>query len=98
MQAVKLPPHQGPTGHPSPPPKPSLCCAVLSRFSRVQLVSILWTIAHGILHTGKNTRRGCHVLLQGIFPTQGLNLRLMSPALAGELFTTSTTWEALSPA
>ena len=26
---------------------------------------------------GKNTGVGCHVLLQGIFPTQGLNLRLL---------------------
>ena len=26
---------------------------------------------------GKNTRVGCHFLLQGIFPTQGLNLRLL---------------------
>ena len=27
---------------------------------------------------GKNTGVGCHVLLQGIFLTQGLNLRLLS--------------------
>ena len=26
---------------------------------------------------GKNTGAGCHLLLQGIFPTQGLNLRLL---------------------
>ena len=26
---------------------------------------------------GKNTVVGCHFLLQGIFPTQGLNLRLL---------------------
>ena len=44
---------------------------------------------------GKTTGAGCHALLQGIFPTQGSNLRLMSPALAGEFFTTSTNWEAL---
>ena len=37
---------------------------------------------------------GCHVLLQGIFPTQGLILGLlMSPASAGRLFTSSATWE-----
>ena len=36
-------------------------------------------------------------LLQGIFPTQGSNPRLfMSSALAGEFFTTSGTWEALT--
>ena len=33
-------------------------------------------------------------LLQGIFLTQGLSPRLMSPALAGRFFTTSTSWEA----
>ena len=37
----------------------------------------------------------CHALLQGIFLTQGSNLRLMSPALAGRFFTTSITWEGL---
>ena len=26
---------------------------------------------------GRNTRMGCHALLQGIFPTQGLNLHLL---------------------
>ena len=26
---------------------------------------------------GKNTEVGCHFLLQGIFPTQGLNRRLL---------------------
>ena len=31
---------------------------------------------HGIL-PGKNTGAGCHSLLQGIFPTQGLNLGLL---------------------
>ena len=43
---------------------------------------------------GKKTGVGCHALLQGIFPTQGWNLSLMSPALAGGFFTTSTTQEA----
>ena len=38
---------------------------------------------------------GCHALLQGIFPTQGLNPYLSHlPVLAGGLFTTSATWEA----
>ena len=44
---------------------------------------------------GKNTGVGCHALPQGNFPTQGSNPCLMSPALAGGFFTTSTTWEAL---
>ena len=42
---------------------------------------------------GRNTGEGCHALFQGIFPAQGSNPHLMSPALAGEFFTTSTTWE-----
>ena len=42
---------------------------------------------------GKNTRVGCHALLQGIFLTQGSNMCLMSSALAGRFFT-SATWEA----
>ena len=33
----------------------------------------------------KNTGVGCHFLLQGLFPTQGLNLG-GSPALAGRFF------------
>ena len=32
---------------------------------------------------GKNTGEGCHILLQGIFPIQGRNPRLMSPAPGG---------------
>ena len=43
---------------------------------------------------GKNTGVCCHALLQGIFPTQGSNLHLMSPELAGVFFTTSATGEA----
>ena len=43
---------------------------------------------------GKSTGVGCHALLQGIFPTQGLNPPLLtSPALAGGFFTTSTPWK-----
>ena len=38
----------------------------------------------------------CHALLQGIFPTQGLNPSLLSPVLAGGFFTTKATWEALT--
>ena len=43
---------------------------------------------------GKNTRVGCHALLQEIFSTQGLNLHLMFPSLSSGFFTTSATWEA----
>ena len=43
---------------------------------------------------GKNIGVGCHALLQGIFPTHGLNPSLMSPALPDRFFTTIATWEA----
>ena len=40
-----------------------------------------WTVANeaplSIGCTGKNAGVGCHVLLQGIFPTQGLNSGLL---------------------
>ena len=41
----------------------------------------LWTVAHqaplSMDSSGKNTRVGCHFLLQGIFPTQGSYLHLL---------------------
>ena len=40
---------------------------------------------------GKNTGVSFHLLLQGIFQTQGSNLGLL---LAGGSFTISATWEA----
>ena len=40
---------------------------------------------------GKNPGVGSHFLLQGIFPTQGLNLGFL---IAGRLFTVEATWEA----
>ena len=43
---------------------------------------------------GKKTGVGCLVLLQGIFPIQESSPSLLSPALAGRFFNTSTTWEA----
>ena len=43
---------------------------------------------------GKNTGVGFPALLPGICPPQGQNWSLLSPALAGRFFITSTTWEA----
>ena len=67
---------------------------VLSCFSHVQFSATLWTEAHqaplSIDSPDKNTGVGCHALLQGSFPTQGLNPA--SPiALAGGFFSTSAT-------
>ena len=44
---------------------------------------------------GHSTGMGCHSLLQGTLPIQGLNLSHLSPALAGGFFTKGATWEAL---
>ena len=52
-------------------------CALLSH---VQLFATPRTIAHQAPlcdFPGKSTAVGCHVLLQGIFPTQGLNAHLL---------------------
>ena len=43
---------------------------------------------------GKNTGVGCHALLQGIFPTEGLNLCVLNISCIGKQVLTST-WEAL---
>ena len=56
-----------------------------------------WTVARqaplSMGFSRKITGVGCHFLLKGIFLTQGCNLSLMSPALAGGFFTTNATWE-----
>ena len=71
---------------------------ILSHFSCVRLCNPMdCSLPDSSVHgdsPGKNTRVGCHALLQGIFLTQGSNMCLMSSALAGRFFTTSATWEA----
>ena len=68
----------------------SVSCTVLSH---VQLFTVPWTVAHQLLclwnFPGKNTGMGCHFLLKGIFPTQGFNPSLASPALGSRFLTTS---------
>ena len=55
------------------------CLRALS-LSRVRLFVAPWTVAHQVPLSmdspGMNTGVRCHFLLQGIFPTQGLNLGL----------------------
>ena len=52
-----------------------------SHFSHVQLFVTLWTVARqaplSVDSPGKNTGVGYHALLQGIFPTQGSDLRVL---------------------
>ena len=71
---------------------------LLSRFSRVQLFVTPWTVAHQApLSVGFSRQRywsGLSCPCPGDLPNPGIKLMpLMSPALAGRFFTTSTTWE-----
>ena len=58
-----------------------MCMCVLSGFGCVWLFAALWTVGHQVLcpwdSPGENTGVGCHVLLQGIFMTQGSNPHLL---------------------
>ena len=79
----------------------NLSACVLCCFSRIQLCVTLWTVAHQCpLSRGFSRQEywsGSHVLLPGIFLTQGSNFCLLaSPELARKFFTTNTTWETLT--
>ena len=76
----------------------SVC--MVSRFSSVQLFVILWSVARQApLSMGFLQARILQWLLDppsGDPPDPGIkSTSLVSPALAGEFFTTSSTWEAL---
>ena len=73
--------------------------AWLSCFSRDHLFVTLWTTARQApLPMGVSRQEywsGFHALLQGHLPNPEIEpASLTSPALAGRLFTTSTTWTA----
>ena len=61
--------------------RPISACVRVRLFLLCPLFPTLWTVAHWLLclwdSPGKNAGVGCHLLLQGIFPTQGLNLCLL---------------------
>ena len=72
---------------------------MLSRFSRVQLFVILWTVAHQVpLSMGffrQEYWNGLLCLPPGDLPDPGIKpTSFMSPALAGRFFTISATQEA----
>ena len=72
---------------------------MLSCFSRVRLFMILWTVARqASLSMGFSRQEhwsGLSFPSPGDRPNPGIeSVSLMSPALAGIFFTTSTTWEA----
>jgi len=74
-------------------------CAVLSHFSRVRLYATVWTVAHQApLSLGFSRQEywsGLPCPPPGDLPNPGIKTAfLMSPALAGSFFTTSTTREA----
>ena len=74
---------------------------MLSRFSRVQLFATLWTVARQApLSMGFSRQEywsGLPCPPPGDLPDLGTECKsLISPALTGSFFTTSTTWEAPS--
>ena len=77
-----------------------VCVCVLSHFSCVRLFEILWTIAcQAPLSMGFPRQEfwsGLPCPPPGDLPEPGIEPKsIMSPALAGVFFTSSTTWEAL---
>ena len=76
-----------------------MCVSMLSRFSRVQLFVTPWTVAHQVpLSKGFSRQRILEWVAMPFsrdLPNPGIEPKfLMSPALAGGFFTTSTIWEA----
>ena len=76
-----------------------VCVHMLSGFSHVRLCATLWTVAWQVpLSMGFSRREywsGLPCPPLGDLPNPGTEpASLMYPALAGEFFTTSTTWEA----
>ena len=73
---------------------------MLSRFSHVWLFATPWTVARQALSMGFSRQEywsGLPCPPPGDLPDPGIKpASLMSPSLAGEFFTTSTTWEALN--
>ena len=75
------------------------CACMLSPFSRVWVCETLWTVAHQAPPSMRFYRQeywnGLPLPPPGDLPDPGIECpSLSSPALAGRLFTTSTTWEA----
>ena len=76
-----------------------LTCMMLSHFRHVQLFAILWTVACqaplSMTFSRQEYWSGLHCPPPGDLPNLGINpTSLMSSALVGGFFTTSTTWEA----
>ena len=81
-------------------PSPCYCACVLSHLSCVQVFATLWTVALQAHLSMRFSRQeywsGLPCPSPGDHPHSGIKLPSpKSPALAGQFFTTSTTWEAL---
>ena len=79
-----------------------VCCAVLSRFSHVQLFATPWTVARQTPLSMKilqvRTLEWVAMSFSRDLPDSGIEPgSLTSSAWAGGFLTTSATWEALSP-
>ena len=74
-----------------------ICGAVVHRITK-SVFATPWTVPHQSScpwdSPGKNTGVGCHFLLQGIFPTQGLNPRLPRLLRRRQILSHLTTGEA----
>ena len=95
---VLFPPLLNGTGWPSPCRLAQSAC-MLSHFSCVQYFATLWTVAHqaplSIGFSRQEYWSGLPRLSLGDLPNPGIELAsLMSPALAGGFFATSTIWKA----
>ena len=79
-----------------------VCMCMLSLFSHVQLFATPWSVAlQTPLSVGFSRQEywsGLPCPPPGDLPDSGIEpMSLMPPALAGGVFTTNTTWEALAP-
>ena len=76
----------------------SLLACMLSHVSCVRLFAMLCITPLSMGISRQPYWVACRAPLQGICPTQGSNfLSLLSPAMEGGFFTTSTAWEAPPP-
>ena len=75
-----------------------ICRVRAKPLSWVLLFATPWTVAARLLcpwdSPGRNTGAGCHALLQGIFPAQGSNLRLLPLLHCRPILSCWATWEA----
>ena len=78
---------------------PRLQTFFVCMLSCVRLFATPWTVAQqaplSVGFPGMNTRMGCHFLLQGMFPTQESNLRLLHLLPWQEVLYDYTAWKVL---